>query len=76
MRAVCVTWTEVSQHSRMILVPEEVADNPDDYDFANGLAELEDSGFDGLTREGIEVSDMPEGSADGFDLEVLTPEGY
>lgn len=69
IRTWTVTWTEISNHRREIDEDQmqtitgmdadeltEAYENDDlDGELANGLAELNDDGFEGLTREDIEV---------------------
>jgi hypothetical protein len=61
-----VSWTEVSHHE-VELTEVELAslrtgpenDDPEDIDgLADGLAQLDDDGFEWLTREDIEVSEI------------------
>lgn len=55
MKTVQITWQEVSEHSVLVNVPDDF--DPDNYDLADALAQLENDGFEGLTREGIYVQD-------------------
>ncbi|WP_042377184.1 hypothetical protein [Gordonia alkanivorans] len=50
-----ITWTETSDHEVVVSVPKDVADNPDNYEFADSLAQLDTDGFQGLTRDDIDV---------------------
>lgn len=54
-KTVVIRWQEVCEFERTVRVAADF--DPDNHDLANGLAELDESGFIGLTRQRIEVQD-------------------
>lgn len=68
LKTVRIRWREISEHERVVHV---VADfDPECRDLANDLASLDDDGFQGLERDGIEVEEVN----DDPHAEVFDPE--
>lgn len=57
-KTVVIDWVEESRHQTVVRVPLDF--DPDQRDLADGLAELNSDGFQGLQRSQIEVSDAAE----------------
>jgi hypothetical protein len=72
MATVTIRWQEISDHEVTIDVPDDVVANPDDYDFSDTLAELDNDGFTGLVREDIEISPVTQAPTD-ITREFLMP---
>lgn len=53
MKTVRIRWRETSEHERVVRVKADF--DPEGLDLANDLASLDDDGFQGLERDGIEV---------------------
>lgn len=72
MTTVRIQWTEESHHEVYLEVPDDVADNPENYDLENSLAQLANDGFAGLERYGVTVE--PAAPPAGSNIETFTPE--
>lgn len=54
-KTVAITWVEESHHRAVVRVRPDF--DPDEYDLANGLAELSEEGFEFVERAVVEIRD-------------------
>lgn len=73
-KTVVIEWVEESRHRVKVRVPADF--DPDECDLGDGLAELNNDGFQGLERSQITVFDAsPDPAAEFFDPPRCDSEG-
>ena len=69
MKTVTIRWTETSEYETQVQVPDSFDQkNHDQWDLPNDLAELDEEGFVGLTREVDEVFEEDEHDEDATEF--------